>query len=62
MGEEVLTVPMVADELITSHSAVYALIRSGRLRAFRIGKAGIRVTRGALEAFKAGETQQVGAA
>ena len=50
---EVLKVMEVADELRIGRNQAYELVRSGQLRAVRIGQA-IRVTREALEEFKAG--------
>ena len=49
----VLKVMEVADELRIGRNQAYELVRSGQLRAVRIGQA-IRVTREALEEFKAG--------
>jgi excisionase family DNA binding protein len=43
----------VAADLRCGRNQVYELIRTGRLRSVRIGRA-IRVPREALEAFKAG--------
>jgi len=45
--------PEVAADLRIGINACYELIRSGELRSFRIGRS-IRVSREALEAFKAG--------
>jgi excisionase family DNA binding protein len=50
---DVLKVVEVADELRIGRNQAYELVRSGQLRAVRIGQA-IRVTREALEEFKAG--------
>jgi excisionase family DNA binding protein len=50
---DVLKVMEVADELRIGRNQAYELVRSGQLRAVRIGRA-IRVTREALEEFKAG--------
>jgi excisionase family DNA binding protein len=50
---DVLKVMEVADELRIGRNQAYELVRSGQLRAVRIGQA-IRVTREALDAFKAG--------
>jgi excisionase family DNA binding protein len=50
----VLKVMEVADELRIGRNQAYELVRSGQLRAVRIGQA-IRVTREALEEFKAGD-------
>lgn len=50
----VLTVEEVAADLRCGTSSVYVLIREGKLRAFRIGKRGVRVTVDALEQFKSG--------
>jgi excisionase family DNA binding protein len=49
----VLKVNEVATELRCAKRLAYELVRSGQLRSVRIGKA-IRVTREALEEFKAG--------
>jgi excisionase family DNA binding protein len=49
----VLKVMEVADELRIGRNQAYELVRSGQLRAVRIGQA-IRVTREALDEFKAG--------
>lgn len=54
---DVLTVEDVAAELRCGASTVYALVHSGELVSFRIGKRGIRVTKAALEAFKAEPAQ-----
>jgi excisionase family DNA binding protein len=51
---DVLKVMEVADELRIGRNQAYELVRSGQLRAVRIGQA-IRVTREALEEFKAGQ-------
>src|SRR5215211_2520281 len=48
----VLKVMEVADELRIGRNQAYELVRSGQLRAVRIGQA-IRVTREALDEFKA---------
>jgi excisionase family DNA binding protein len=50
---DVLKVVEVADELRIGRNQAYELVRSGQLRAVRIGQA-IRVTREALDEFKAG--------
>lgn len=50
----VLKVMEVADELRIGRNHAYELVRSGQLRAVRIGQA-IRVTREALEEFKSGQ-------
>ena len=52
-GPDVLKVPEVAADLRCDRKTVYSLIRAGQLRALRMGKA-LRVTRQALEEFKAG--------
>ena len=49
----VLKVMEVADELRIGRNQAYELVRTGQLRAVRIGQA-IRVTREALDEFKAG--------
>src|SRR5215216_1566735 len=56
----VLKVMEVADELRIGRNQAYELVRSGQLRAVRIGQA-IRVTREALEEFKAGREAAAGA-
>lgn len=50
----VLKVREVAQELRCGINQAYELVRSGELRSVRIGRA-VRVTREALEAFKAGK-------
>jgi excisionase family DNA binding protein len=57
---DVLKVMEVADELRIGRNQAYELVRSGQLRAVRIGQA-IRVTREALEEFKAGREAAAGA-
>lgn len=49
-----LKVPEVAAELRIGRNTAYELVRSGALRSVRIGRS-VRVTREALEAFKAGD-------
>lgn len=51
---DVYKVSEVAEELRCSQSAVYRLVNEGRLRCYRVGKTGVRVTREALDEFKAG--------
>jgi excisionase family DNA binding protein len=58
MGEQVLTVSEVAEDLRCGTSSVYRMVASGQLRSFRVGVHGVRITRSALEAFKAGEAPQ----
>jgi excisionase family DNA binding protein len=48
-----LKVPELAAELRVGVNQAYELVRSGAIRSVRIGRA-IRVTREALEEFKAG--------
>jgi excisionase family DNA binding protein len=55
---DVLKVMEVADELRIGRNQAYELVRSGQLRAVRIGQA-IRVTREALAEFKAGREAAV---
>jgi excisionase family DNA binding protein len=50
-----LKVAEVAAELRCGRNRVYELIASGRLPAVRLGERSIRITREALQAFKAGE-------
>lgn len=50
----VLKVPEVAADLRIGRNAAYELVRTGAIRSVRIGRA-VRVTREALEAFKAGQ-------
>jgi excisionase family DNA binding protein len=50
----VLKVMEVAGELRIGRNQAYELVRSGQLRSVRIGQA-IRVTREALDEFKAGQ-------
>jgi excisionase family DNA binding protein len=57
---DVLKVMEVADELRIGRNQAYELVRSGQLRAVWIGQA-IRVTREALEEFKAGQEAAAGA-
>jgi excisionase family DNA binding protein len=52
-GPDVLKVPEVAADLRVDRKKVYDLIRDGELRALRMGRV-LRVTRSALEEFKAG--------
>ncbi len=54
---DVLKVAEVAADLRVDRKTVYALIRAGELRALRMGTA-LRVTRQALEDFKAGDRAQ----
>jgi excisionase family DNA binding protein len=49
----VLKVTEVAADLRVGRNQAYELVRSGRIRSVRIGRA-IRVPREALESFKAG--------
>lgn len=56
MSASMLKVKEVAADLRCAKSNAYELVRSGRLRSVRIGKA-IRVPREALEEFKAGTSQ-----
>jgi excisionase family DNA binding protein len=51
-GPDVLKIPEVAADLRVDRKTVYQLIRSGELRALKMGRA-LRVTRDALEQFKA---------
>jgi excisionase family DNA binding protein len=53
-GQEVLKVREVAAELRCGKNQAYELVRTGAIRSVRIGRA-VRVTREALEAFKAGD-------
>lgn len=53
-AQQVLKVREVAGELRVGINQAYELIRRGELRAVKIGKA-VRVTREALEQFKAGD-------
>jgi excisionase family DNA binding protein len=58
-GPDVLKVPEVATDLRVDPKVVYDLIRSGRLRALRLGRRqAIRVTRAALDELKAGDGAQ----
>jgi excisionase family DNA binding protein len=50
---DVLKIPEVAADLRVDRKTVYGLIRVGGLRALRMGRT-LRVTRQALEEFKAG--------
>ena len=52
---QVLTVVEAAEILRCTGSSVYRAIESGRLRCFRVGKRGVRITRAALEEFMQGE-------
>jgi excisionase family DNA binding protein len=52
-GPDVLKIPEVAADLRVDRKKVYDLIRAGELRALRMGRV-LRVTRSALEEFKAG--------
>jgi excisionase family DNA binding protein len=56
-GPEVLKVAEVAAELRVDRKTVYGLIRTGELRALKMGQA-LRVTRDALEEFKGGGRAQ----
>jgi excisionase family DNA binding protein len=56
-GPDVLKVPEVAADLRVDRKTVYGLIQAGELRALRMGKA-LRITRQALEEFKAGTRAQ----
>lgn len=49
----VYTVEEAATELRCSESAVYNLVRDGRLKCYRIGKRGVRITEEAIAEFKA---------
>lgn len=51
----VLTVAEAATELRCSPSAVYAMVASGQLRSYRIGRRGVRIPADAVEQLKAGE-------
>lgn len=51
--ERDLTVAEVAREFRTNKHSVYAAINSGMLRAYRIAPKSTRVTRAAVEEFKA---------
>jgi excisionase family DNA binding protein len=53
-GHETLKVREVAENLRCGKNQAYELVRSGAIRSVRIGRA-IRVTREALEEFKAGD-------
>lgn len=50
-----LTVQEAAVELRCSRSAVYVMCAEGRLRHYRIGKAGIRIPADAVQELMAGE-------
>jgi excisionase family DNA binding protein len=56
-GPDVLKVPEVAADLRVDRKTVYSLIREGELRALRMGRT-LRITRQALEEFKAGGRAQ----
>lgn len=58
-AQQVLKVKEVAGELRIGINQAYDLVRSGRLRSVNIGRA-VRVTREALERFKAGELEAAG--
>ena len=53
-GQEVLKVREVAAELRIGINQAYEAVRDGRIRSVKIGRA-VRVTREALEDFKAGD-------
>lgn len=55
MSAEVLLPAEAAAELRCSVSAIYTLVNRGTLRAFRVGKRGVRITRAALDAYMTGE-------
>lgn len=50
----VYTVREAAAQLRCSQSAIYNLVNAGRLRVYRIGKSGVRITEEAIEEFKNG--------
>jgi excisionase family DNA binding protein len=56
-GPDVLKVPEVAAYLRVDRKTVYSLIQAGELRALKMGRA-LRVTRQALDEFKAGDRAQ----
>lgn len=55
-----LTVKDVCAELRTRKSVVYDAIKNGDLKAYKVGPNGTRITRAALDAWKAALTVKAG--